>query len=290
MKKISIALVGVVFLRTSVGYAFPIPSKESCEFYLDLEKELKCVGNETDPSDYLTTYGYAFCSKLQTTERKAGTDLTKWIKETRYCLQKALVDDPRLLKPCSKMERTAFNAHAPCYKNYGFCELKPEEREEVSREIGSVDLESNRATLAQVADIGISCPMGISEGLFHLYQILKSMVSGKSRSVKTAALELWNDVPKDKKIERKFVEAALLVLEERSASNYVLEGVSEEGTDPTPYDQYAAGTKVRKGTSIGKQWEMMGAASRLTGNELDSSSLGKIREAHMAAKKAAKER
>jgi hypothetical protein len=108
------------FFFEGLLWASPVPSFETCHFYLDLEKEASCWFKAEDDSNYLVEYGYKYCRIFKQKGVSWQDERTAWVDRTAFCLQNALTDGH---DTCQQMEQKAFDSHPGCYRKAGFCNL-----------------------------------------------------------------------------------------------------------------------------------------------------------------------
>jgi len=171
------------------------PSMESCDFYLDMEKELHCSEQSNNGSTYLTLYGHKYCARF----RRMSGDWTgkpkEWVDRTGMCLQEMLADNSKRIAPCSQMEEFAFDAHPICYKQYGFCELDAKYRDQIMDEVSAIDIiEQPRRTLTQVINVATKC--GFGKNMEVLFEHILHGANGFSQSDRTVVANVFLGAPK----------------------------------------------------------------------------------------------
>lgn len=148
----------LILLVSAVSLAGPAPSGGRCGFYLDLEKKLHCA----EKTNYLTAYGYPYCEKFQSNLKQWNSKpLKRWVPETTYCLQEALVS-----KPCDTLEAQAIRTHSACYARSGFCKLGYLDRQRIFNVISWADLTS---AAAQAIRLNSACGIGASSSAVHFF-------------------------------------------------------------------------------------------------------------------------
>lgn len=124
----------VILLLALPLYAFgaPKPSADSCNFYLDMEKEFGCWLREDHESNYFVQYGYKYCGLFKGRASVWKDERTIWSKKTSLCLQNA-IREPSGPINCLKVESDAFSSHPGCYRSSGFCDLTKWQKTTVGR-------------------------------------------------------------------------------------------------------------------------------------------------------------
>jgi hypothetical protein len=133
--------VGILFLNASfeAGARLPVPQKNACGFYLELELALDCQGkNQKD--QYLTQFAYPYCQKFKAAKAQFDPGLKFWVESTTECLQQKLVDAARRGVSCRDLERAALDSHRECYVDAGYCELGFGQKTKVMKLISMRDL------------------------------------------------------------------------------------------------------------------------------------------------------
>lgn len=150
-----------ILLLSCYFYSFLIfslnPSRDSCDFYLELEREQHCTQKNIT---YLTHYGYYYCSHFLTIKNIYSLALQNWLEETALCLQQKLHDYTQNTDQfnCSAMEKHAFSTHAECYRQSGFCHLGPFDQLRIIKNLIGLDLFFKLGpTLQQALQIGVNC-------------------------------------------------------------------------------------------------------------------------------------
>jgi len=101
------------------------PSEDNCEYYLCLEKTMKC-GLKGFP----LKLGYGFCSHISGLQ-SVSPRTQLWLKKTRYCLQDSLNQAHGLT--CSNMLKKSVSDHVKCYVDNGYCELDKSEQKFIKK-------------------------------------------------------------------------------------------------------------------------------------------------------------
>ncbi|MDZ4663019.1 MAG: hypothetical protein SGJ18_15515 [Pseudomonadota bacterium] len=128
-----LSLLFSVFLNSAQSSEWPQPTKFDCNYYLELERHLNCKDNG---SDYLTSFAYPYCLKFQEKATVWNPDLSNFINNTGLCLMGMLYDNRISRIPnCTTLEEFAFDSHAICYKQYGYCGLTGVEKLQVGATI-----------------------------------------------------------------------------------------------------------------------------------------------------------
>ncbi len=97
------------------------PKENSCEFYLSLEETIPCGA-----SGYAEDFGYLYCEKfLKTKFHRFSKRGQSFLNKNAQCLQESLYRDysSNDSLTCKQIQSMAFEGHADCYINSGFCEL-----------------------------------------------------------------------------------------------------------------------------------------------------------------------
>lgn len=139
-----------------------VPSGDNCNFYLKLELKKLC---QQEGADYLVSYGYKYCTHFLVAKRTWNDALERWVSQTALCLQQKIKDYEDLHLEdedfsCHEMEEIAFNAHASCYRESGFCNLRPFEQLRIVRGLISMDLFFKpRLSLRQALEVAVNCSL-----------------------------------------------------------------------------------------------------------------------------------
>lgn len=134
-------------------------SSESCDFYLQLESQLKCAIQKTNSSEYLSNYGYKYCSRFLKIRNEWPDKLNNWAKSTSLCLQEMLNNNKERINPCDQLESFAFDTHPICYKQYGYCEFSDEDLQEILKILDDTDIYNKfRQSFSQWLNIEVTCP------------------------------------------------------------------------------------------------------------------------------------
>lgn len=109
---------------------WPKPEEFDCNYYLELETHLKC---KEKGSEYLVAYAYPHCVKFKEKMPTWSAPLRAFVQGTGLCLMEMLYDNRRSRLPdCQTLEEFAFDSHAMCYKQYGYCDLTNTEKLQIS--------------------------------------------------------------------------------------------------------------------------------------------------------------
>ena len=112
------------------------PSRESCDYYLCKEEEMRC-----GEKGYLLSFGHQLCEVYLKQERLSSLALQDWYPKVRLCLQRAVeILDPA--ESCESLKVNAFAAHEGCYLQTGFCSLSWEDKFEVWKLAGAAAFSS----------------------------------------------------------------------------------------------------------------------------------------------------
>lgn len=185
---------------------------DTCDLYLDLEKQLKCA---TAGHEYLTVFGYKYCTRFQNQKQKGSKKFQTWAHDTSQCLQEMLVDNSkRIGEKCARLEEFAFDTHSTCYKETGFCRLS-EPDQKIFRDVlftleGAYDFfKELRRSLIQACNVGMSCFGTLKETPAETaaLQRLQQGISRLSPVAQEAATEIVLGSPKEdeKRIEKYYL-------------------------------------------------------------------------------------
>lgn len=193
------------------GANWPAADFTTCDFYLQAENIMSCSNNG---SNYLTDYGFKYCSEFKKRSKNWSPQAQVWTKSTGQCLQEMLRDNRETrLTSCQQMESFAFDSHPICYKQYNFCKLPLTERFKVVTTVQVLDLLTVKS-LTQGLNIAIGC--------------IKPMLSSKEmetyNQIKAASIHL-NSESKEK-ISDVFTLAPLRIKKRKAYFIYAQELVS----------------------------------------------------------------
>ncbi len=164
---------GSLGLSSFSAVAPPTPDALTCNFYVDLERDLKCATNSNEGSDYLISFGYRYCGEFLKARNQWNEPLKKWSVKTSQCLQEALANSPEHLTSCRRMEAWAFDTHLSCYQKAGFCSLSKADRGLILEVIGRPDtLKNLKKSLVQFINVSITCDFGVDETMRQIYRWL----------------------------------------------------------------------------------------------------------------------
>ncbi len=94
------------------------PSRKSCNYYVEVEREYRC-GSE----GYPVKFGYRLCEKYRVAEPNMPAKVKTWFPKIRYCLQRYLETQRGSIRDCHDLHVKAINSHIGCYVATGFCDL-----------------------------------------------------------------------------------------------------------------------------------------------------------------------
>lgn len=126
MKLLSLLIVLLLGSIFSIDYN---KAKESallyndCSFYSDfLEAKFNC-----GPKGYPIGYGYKYCNRFLQKNDIFTNSAQRWVSGTLLCLKQQLLESLTNYNEldknsCSLIQKEAFNSHAICYIQNGFCE------------------------------------------------------------------------------------------------------------------------------------------------------------------------
>ncbi len=98
--------------------AIAVPSRNDCNYYLDVERDFKCGFK-----GYPLKFGYRLCEKYLEAQPGMTRAVQRWFPKIRYCLQNYLETERASIRDCKDLHRKAINSHINCYVQTGFCDL-----------------------------------------------------------------------------------------------------------------------------------------------------------------------
>jgi len=104
-----------------------VPSIDNCDAYLCMEQKHSC-----GYKGYPLKFGYRFCQNFLRISSQSEA-VTKWLTETRHCLQDKLVSNPEY--NCQNLFYGSIKDHVRCYEETGYCSLNKKEKNFVKKEI-----------------------------------------------------------------------------------------------------------------------------------------------------------
>lgn len=196
---------------------WPVADFTTCDFYLEAENIMSCTNHG---SNYLTNYGFKYCSEFKKRSQNWSQEAQAWTKSTGQCLQEMLRDNREArLSSCTQMESFAFDSHPICYKQYNFCKLPLIERFKVVSTVQMLDLLTLKS-LTQGLNIAIGCikPM-ISSKEMETYNQIKAASLHLSPETKEKISDVFTLAPLNiKKRKAYFIYAQGLVSRTLEAS------------------------------------------------------------------------
>jgi hypothetical protein len=114
----------------------------TCDFYLCQEQKNPC-----GIDGYNLGYGFKYCneSKFKLLPQMTTVAGQKWVNEAFQCLQKhsLMTSEQKQNLSCQKIQSMAFDSHADCYAQAGFCDLSFSDKlkifDTIKSEIFSID-------------------------------------------------------------------------------------------------------------------------------------------------------
>lgn len=127
-KQIRILIICTVLFFLQNVMAECVVSSESCEFYKCESERMGC-----SKKDYLIKFGHKFCQKYLTNQEEYSVEGERFLIRVRECLQREIRNHNfvKEKQTCSQVEEFAFETHAPCYVESGFCQLGLKDRNRV---------------------------------------------------------------------------------------------------------------------------------------------------------------
>lgn len=127
------ALILFVLFTTSV-FAIPEyrPSRSSCNYYYEVEREYKC-----GKDGYALKFGRRLCQRYLDVQSEMPQRVQNWFPKIRYCLQKFIEDQRGSIRGCSDLHRKAIDSHIGCYLSTGFCNLSVTDQASILRVTGA---------------------------------------------------------------------------------------------------------------------------------------------------------
>lgn len=124
------------------------PALNTCTFYHDcLEDRYYHCGK----TGYPLHYGQHYCETFAAVKPRLSSKGQKWLSDTMFCLQDALVPEAihskEAVNGCEALMDKAFGTHERCYVDSGLCSLWPTDWVVIVRTVGVGTLFSNRDAL-----------------------------------------------------------------------------------------------------------------------------------------------
>ena len=136
-----------------LGLITPLAAKavplDSCEIYLQVEKQMKC-----GPQGYVQSFGYPYCQVFLRKNKSFSRFGQKILKNIRLCLQEVILENG-IKMSCAELSDYGFSTHEYCYLASGFCRLPLKDKLRVFWLAGSEIL--NPAILSTALNVEKAC-------------------------------------------------------------------------------------------------------------------------------------